>query len=310
MTTLSGLPVDFDHLFIFFIFYSVFGWVCEEIWCTVTFKKITKRGMLYGPLCPIYGFGAVSILYFLEPWRNTWVRLFIASVLLTSVLEYFTSWLLEKLFHAKWWDYSDEPFNLNGRCCLVNSCAFGVGGLALFHIMHPFVERALYSPIITPYIHYIATALAVILTTDILFTIRKLVDFATTMEKFKAYTESLRERFEGEEWFKGQSLKEMMESILQKSKTDSQKFSVKFLETLKSYQGRQKTVEFWLNKFPSLSSKEYEKTLEHFKNILKESWNEQKELIRKKKETRGKKSAASEANGPAIEKTSDEKGGI
>ena len=100
MSTTTGALIDSAHLFLFFLSYAFLGWICEEIWCTVKSRKITKRGMLHGPICPIYGFGSVLILYLLEPWRTTWVRLFFASVIVTSILEYFTSWLLEKLFHA------------------------------------------------------------------------------------------------------------------------------------------------------------------------------------------------------------------
>ena len=272
MSTTTGALIDSAHLFLFFLSYAFLGWICEEIWCTVKSRKITKRGMLHGPICPIYGFGSVLILYLLEPWRTTWVRLFFASVIVTSILEYFTSWLLEKLFHAKWWDYSKEPLNLNGRVCIVNSAAFGVGGLALEHLIHPLVEKFLYLDFAAPYINYIAGGLLAVILLDLLATVHKLVDFAATMEKVKAYSVMLKERYENEEWFKPESFHTMIESIKERAKTETSRFTKKSLETLESYAKKQKIVEFWLKKFPTMSSKEENNILEHMKSVIRESW--------------------------------------
>ena len=283
------MNISIDYLFLFFIAYSFIGWICEEIWTTFSQKKITKRGMLFGPICPIYGFGAVGILSLLYPWRNTWLRLFFASVLVTSVLEYITSWLLEKIFHAKWWDYSGQPLNLNGRCCLLNSAAFGVGGLALEHLLHPFMEKLLYSKALSPYISYMAIGLAALLSADILLTLRRLVDFNTTMAKFRSYSEQLKERFAGEDWFKEQSLHEMIESVKAKAKSDTTKFSKKFLETLESYTKRVHIIEFWLKKFPTMSTKEYSAPFEYVKKITMNYWEEQKRLFKEKQAARKNK---------------------
>ena len=264
--------IDFAHLFLFFLSYAFLGWICEEIWCTVKSRKITKRGMLHGPICPIYGFGSVLILYLLEPWRTTWVRLFFASMIVTSILEYFTSWLLEKLFHAKWWDYSKEKFNLNGRVCLLNSAAFGVGGLALEHLIHPLVEKLIYWKTASPYINYIAAGLLSVILLDLLVTVHKLVDFAATMEKVKAYAANLKERYEGEEWFKPESFRTMIESIKEKAALEKSRFTQKSLETLESYAKKQKIVEFWLKRFPIMITKEENNVFEHMKSVVLESW--------------------------------------
>ncbi len=276
MSTTTGAVIDSAHLFLFFLSYAFLGWICEEIWCTVKSRKITKRGMLHGPICPIYGFGSVLILYLLEPWRSTWVRLFFASVIVTSILEYFTSWLLEKLFHAKWWDYSKEPLNLNGRVCIVNSAAFGVGGLALEHLIHPLVERFLYLDFAAPYINYIAGGLLALILLDLLVTVRKLVDFAATMEKIRTYADTLKARYEEEEWFKPQSFLTMVESIKEKAAVETSKFTQKSLETLENYAKKQKIVEFWLKKFPSMTSHEETNVLEQMKAVIKESWESKK----------------------------------
>ena len=274
--SINIMEEDFSQLFLMFIIYSFVGWIGEEIWCTVGTRKIVKRGMLHGPICPIYGFGALGILFLVYPWRTTFVRLFLASVIVTSLLEYFSSWLLERLFRAKWWDYSDEKFNLNGRICLLNSVVFGLGGVALEHVMHPAVQYILAIPIVFQNTRTIALALASILTVDLLFTLRKLVDFTATMARFKLFGEQLRERFEGEEWFRPESLQTMLASVKERALTNKDMFSKKFLETIESYSDLQHSVVFWLKKFPSMSSTDFPAALEHMKTIVRESFSDKR----------------------------------
>ena len=129
-----------------FIIYSFMGWVYETIYCTVKSGKWENRGFLYGPICPIYGTGAVAITVIMKLALEKGIQLsvwqvFIISVLGSAVLEYATSWTLEKLFHAVWWDYSDLPFNLHGRISLFTSLGFGLGGLLIVYGIAPFIAR-------------------------------------------------------------------------------------------------------------------------------------------------------------------------
>lgn len=117
------------------------GWVCECIYCSILDKKFTNRGFLSGPLCPVYGFGALLVIVVLNPLKDRWPLLFLGGFLLTSVVEYITSFLLEKLFHMAWWDYSNYKFNLNGRVCLLNSTLFGVLTVIVVKGIAPFVDR-------------------------------------------------------------------------------------------------------------------------------------------------------------------------
>ena len=122
---------------LFFFIYSFLGWICECIYCSIPAKKVINRGFLLGPYCPIYGFGALLVIHFLRPFTNHIIPLYIAGVIVTSILEYFTSWLMEKLFDTKWWDYSTYPFNINGRVCLKNSLLFGIMVLFVYYVVHP-----------------------------------------------------------------------------------------------------------------------------------------------------------------------------
>lgn len=99
---------------------SFLGW-CMEVTCKlVQFGRFINRGFLLGPLCPIYGTGAVLMAYFLPLWTTQVESTFLLALVLCGTLEYITSWLMEKLFHARWWDYSQKRFNINGRVCASN----------------------------------------------------------------------------------------------------------------------------------------------------------------------------------------------
>ncbi len=135
--------MNISYLFLTFIIYSFLGYICEVIYCSCNQKKIVNRGFLCGPICPIYGFGGVFINLVLLRFQSDPVIVFLLGVVLTSALEYITSFLLEKIFHNKWWDYSHERFNINGRVCLLNSLLFGLGTLFVVYITHPIIDRFL-----------------------------------------------------------------------------------------------------------------------------------------------------------------------
>ena len=114
-------------LFLLFLIYSTLGWCGEMIYCSIGQRRLCeKRGFLNGFLCPIYGFGALLVLWALRGGCESPVLTFFFGALLTSAVEYFTSYLMEKLFHMRWWDYSRYKFQIHGRVCLLNSTLFGL----------------------------------------------------------------------------------------------------------------------------------------------------------------------------------------
>ncbi|MEG0327226.1 MAG: putative ABC transporter permease [Erysipelothrix sp.] len=123
--------------FIYWLIYSFIGWILETIYCSIPAKKFVERGFLYGPLVPIYGFGAMTILFVLDPFLNNPLLVFLLGILLTSSLEYITSYIMEKAFDMRWWDYSKRKFNINGRVCLRNSLMFGALSVILVVWVHP-----------------------------------------------------------------------------------------------------------------------------------------------------------------------------
>lgn len=131
---------EFCRLFILFIVYSMIGYVSELIYCSIQFKKIVlNRGFFIGPYLPIYGVCCIMMTFFLEKYNNDLAALFVMSIVLCSITEFVTSYVLEKIYKVRWWDYSNMKFNFEGRICLLNSCLFGVGGVVLIHFINPTV---------------------------------------------------------------------------------------------------------------------------------------------------------------------------
>lgn len=129
---------NFLLYFALFLIYSFLGWVIEVIFCSKIQKKFVDRGFLIGPYCPIYGTAALIIILLLKKYENDIAALFVMSIVVCSVIEYVTSYIMEKLFKTRWWDYSDKPFNINGRICLSNSFLFGFLGVLLVYFINPF----------------------------------------------------------------------------------------------------------------------------------------------------------------------------
>ena len=129
----------YQFLCIFFV-YAFLGWCTEVSYAALQTGKFVNRGFLNGPVCPIYGFGVVIILACLTPLKQHFILLFLGSVVLTSLLELVTGFVLEKLFHQRWWDYSDDPFNIGGYICLKFSIAWGLACLFVVDILHPTIQ--------------------------------------------------------------------------------------------------------------------------------------------------------------------------
>jgi uncharacterized membrane protein len=117
------------------------GYCCEVVYCSIPAKRLVNRGFLHGPYLPIYGFGAIIVIFFFQAYEKYPFLIFIAGMLSTSVLEFFTSWMLEKFFHAKLWDYSTYFGNIKGRVCLLNSTMFGLLSVAVIYGIHPLTVK-------------------------------------------------------------------------------------------------------------------------------------------------------------------------
>lgn len=128
----------YQFLFVFFI-YAFLGWCMEVCFAALDTGRFVNRGFLNGPVCPIYGFGVLLVVYLLQPLRVNLLLLFLGSMLVTTVLEFLVGFLLEKLFSQRWWDYSNEKFNLSGYVCLRFSIMWGIACVLVVELIHPTV---------------------------------------------------------------------------------------------------------------------------------------------------------------------------
>lgn len=134
---------NFLYYFILFIMYSFLGWIVDVTDVLINTKKLVNRGFLIGPICPIYGVGLLLITLLLNDYTDRPLVLFILTIFICMTLEYFTSYVMEKLFNARWWDYSDKKYNLNGRICLETTIPFGLGGLLVMYVINPLFTKVL-----------------------------------------------------------------------------------------------------------------------------------------------------------------------
>ncbi len=173
---------DFSTVALWFAAYCFLGWVWESAYRSIKCRKLVNSGFLTGPYVPIYGFGALLYIFLMHFTLNP-IILFFVGGLTACILEYVTSWLLEKIFHARWWDYSDSFMNINGRICLIGFCAF-----AAFAVILPYIQLGV-GQLINLMTSGWRIATVIIFATTILYdaykTSRGLVKFNKTLARYQ-----------------------------------------------------------------------------------------------------------------------------
>lgn len=132
----------FTYFMLFFI-YAILGWIIETTLVSIEKRKFVNRGFLIGPYCPIYGFGGLAITILLKNYTKDLIVLFLMAVIICGILEYFTSYIMEKIFKARWWDYSAKKYNINGRICLETVVPFGILGCLVMYVLNPITFKYL-----------------------------------------------------------------------------------------------------------------------------------------------------------------------
>ena len=132
---------SFGQMIWIVLVYSFLGWCCEVAFAAVRRGIFVNRGFLNGPVCPIYGFGVLIVLLVLEPVKDNLALLFFGSMVLTSALEFFIGFIMEQFFHDKWWDYSENPFNIKGYICLEFSLVWGAACVLVVDVIHPMIFK-------------------------------------------------------------------------------------------------------------------------------------------------------------------------
>lgn len=173
-------------IYILFWLYSFLGWLMETTLVSLQSKKIINRGFFMGPYCPIYGTGGVLLLV-LSPYKDSPFLVFILSIVICSIIEYLTSYILEMIYRVRWWDYSDRMFNLNGRVCLFNSICFGLLGMLMVSYLNP-VFLNLITSLSDTILTIIALTILIITLIDMSITFSIMFDIRKTIINLKEKT--------------------------------------------------------------------------------------------------------------------------
>lgn len=184
------LNFNLYNLIYFFVFYSFSGWCLEVLYYFKNERRFVNRGFLYGPFCPIYGFGIVFLVTFFDSYKNNIFLLFLLGFIFTSVLEYFTGLFLEKTFKCKWWDYTDDPFNIQGRVCLPYSLLWGAGEVLIVNGVHPIVTNVI-ERIPKPLGEIFISIAIIYLIIDFTLTIASLIEFDKLFYSFQFVSTNL-----------------------------------------------------------------------------------------------------------------------
>lgn len=253
----------------YFVIFSFLGWCMEVAYHAICCGDFSNRGFLNGPVCPIYGFGAVAVIASLRPFSQSITMLFVFAVLITSALEFVTGYVLEKIFHMKWWDYSETPFNIMGYICLKFSLCWGVAGTFLMRVVLPFCDK-----IILKVPEKFGVTLLVIFgicyAADAIYTIYTLRSLNLRIKAAEKISLKLRHISDDLGLHISSSVFDIMDKTedltkLSKSKIEEiEELKKQYSEKLSEFNFGQKRI---IRAFPSLSSKHY-KHIEHIKNFL------------------------------------------
>ncbi|MBS5522636.1 MAG: hypothetical protein KHX56_10230 [Clostridiales bacterium] len=288
---------------LFFYFYCFVGWIFESAYVSVKKRKFVNRGFLHAPMLPLYGSGAIVILFVAIPVRSQWYLVFLLGALAATALEYVTGVAMEAMFKVRYWDYSDKKLNFQGQICLSSSLAWGVLSVLLTEVIHRPVERWVTEKIPVMAEMIIAVAISVIFVADTAVSFADAWKLRTILEKMtaiKADIEALQKRFEEvsaakleelsairEEsfaWLTGLreeskerriARKQTVESALSGLNADVRQQLLKHLEHLKKYHHSIKVQPFHLRhsilkRNPSAVSRKFNDAMTEYKKRLDE----------------------------------------
>lgn len=276
-----------------FFIYGFLGWCTEVAFAAFKEKRFVNRGFLNGPICPVYGFGVGIVVSLLEPFASNLIVLYLVSTVVVTVLEWVTGFLLEKIFHSRWWDYSNMPLNLNGYVCLLFSLVWGVACVFIVKVFHPLVVTV---------IHFIPQAAWIVLIVilgaaifaDLYVTASGILKLNKRLEKMEQIAGELHTISEdiGENIYKNvietlefseeqkrkldetaQNLQEKKEAFQEKTVAISEEMATRILELKKRYQELTerpgKINRRLIKAFPKMHSNTYHDALKDIQEYLK-----------------------------------------
>ncbi len=179
-------------MLLYFFTYGILGWMTEVAYAAVVERKFVNRGFLNGPICPIYGVGVSVVVHFLTPLSENLLLLYLASTILVTVLEGLTGYVMDRIFHHKWWDYTNRPFNIGGYVCLLFSLVWGVACVFIVKLLHPGIHKAL-SWIPVPVGIVLIVIFGIVLFVDLYVTASAILKLNRRLERLEEIAGELRE---------------------------------------------------------------------------------------------------------------------
>lgn len=213
---------DVYELTALFFVYGFLGWISEVVFAACKTGKFVNRGFLLGPICPIYGFGVLSVLSLLEPVKSVPLLAFILSVIITSALELLTGVVLQAIFHERFWDYSDAKFNICGYICLSFSLVWGFACMAVLYVVHPMI----YS-ILTKLPHIVGVPLLCAMLLTILTDATLTIFHALKLDKRMRAIDEMSEALENVSYHIGEGLSEKTLRIKEKAEINARQLKEK-----------------------------------------------------------------------------------
>lgn len=255
---------------LYFILYSILGWICETVFCSVSQKQPVNRGFLKGPYCPIYGFGAMVILLVSRPVIQYPILVFLVSMLSATALEYLTSWILETVFQIRWWDYSDRRFNLNGRVSLKFSLLFGIMGWVTVCFLNPALAELL-SVIPAGHRRMLSNVLATVCFLDFVITLNTLLGFTQRMKNLQAELLELQQYNKQYAWLDVKDLDGSLERLRAVClREGASPVSAKVLSMLDSIAEKRRQGNRLLRAFPDMDARDFSDALASMRETVRQ----------------------------------------
>ena len=264
------MPQNFYELVWIFIIYAFIGWCTEVSYAALDRGIFVNRGFLNGPYCPIYGCGVLIVVVLLTPLKKNLLILYLGSFLLTSILEFITGFVMEKVFHNKWWDYSDMPLNIGGYVCLLFSIVWGFACLFIIYFIQPLIHDVLaFIPTIVGII--LIVILGIILIADLYVTASTIFKFnrrLAAMEKIAAEMHEISDQI-GQEIFektiRALDARERSQEISEELRSRIASLHARYHESTDKPERISRRL---MNAFPKMESRQYKESLE----VLKKRW--------------------------------------
>lgn len=278
------IPISLYEAVLIFLIYGFMGWCVEVAYAAFATKKFVNRGFLNSPICPIYGVGVLVVIIVLTPIKESFIILFLGSVIVTTIIEFVTGFILEKLFKNKWWDYSNQAFNICGYVCLKFSILWGLACSFIIKIINPAIYEIIH---IIPYvlgIIIIVISLSVFII-DLCITVASILNFNKRLslmdevaEKLKILSNEIGENIyenvtdvveKSEEWKETVDEKiEIVKESLEVKKEEILSLQTKYKELMENKNSIQRRL---IKAFPNMKSIKYQESLNKIKVFINEN---------------------------------------